>query len=249
MNGIQEYRKSESARNVNPPIGIEKQKCSGCKEIKNVSDFHKDRSRERPATYCKICSYKRHRQWVENNKGRLREYFKRWYEANREAQREKGRQYRFKNRSILTEKSKQWTERNPEKVKETRRKLRSTPKGKLRLNISSRMSRTLSHNIKRNGCRRVKVGYKWERIVGYTLKELMDYMEKRFKPSMTWDNYGEWHIDHIIPTTAFNFETVNDIDFKRCWKLSNLQPMWAKDNQSKSDNIKMPFQPSLALTA
>ena len=55
---------------------------------------------------------------------------------------------------------------------------------------------------------------------------------------MSWELMGKYiHIDHIIPITAFNFETYTDIDFKRCWSLSNLQPMYAFENKSKGNRI------------
>jgi hypothetical protein len=64
---------------------------------------------------------------------------------------------------------------------------------------------------------------------------------------MTWDNYGEWHIDHIIPISAFNFNSPEDFDFKRCWALKNLRPIWAHDNLIKQARLSSPFQPGLAM--
>lgn len=84
-------------------------------------------------------------------------------------------------------------------------------------------------------------------LTGYTVAELMGHIEGKFTAGMRWDNYGEWHIDHIIPIDAFNFENYGDMDFKRCWALKNLQPMWAKENQSKGNKLKHPFQPSLLI--
>ncbi|GAG90799.1 unnamed protein product, partial [marine sediment metagenome] len=60
---------------------------------------------------------------------------------------------------------------------------------------------------------------------------------------MTWKNQGKWHLEHKVPVSAFNFSSSDHIDFKRCWALSNLQPMWAKENLSKSAKIDKPFQP------
>jgi hypothetical protein len=89
----------------------------------------------------------------------------------------------------------------------------------------------------------------WESFVDYDLKDLMKHLEKQFVDGMNWDNYGrgigKWHIDHILPLTAFCYENEMDIDFKRCWSLSNLRPLWGADNISKSDKIIKPFQPSL----
>ena len=63
----------------------------------------------------------------------------------------------------------------------------------------------------------------------------MQHMEAQFKPGMSWDNYGEWHIDHIKPKAKFEFSSAHDEGFKACWSLSNLQPTWASDNSRKSD--------------
>ena len=50
---------------------------------------------------------------------------------------------------------------------------------------------------------------------------------------MTWDNYGEWHVDHKKPMTLFEFASTDDEGFKECWSLDNLQPLWEKDKLSK----------------
>ena len=76
----------------------------------------------------------------------------------------------------------------------------------------------------------------------------MAHLEVRFQPGMSWDNYGEWHIDHIVPLAAFNYETPDDLDFGRAWALENLQPLWAKENIRKWCRLERPFQPSLRLT-
>ena len=55
---------------------------------------------------------------------------------------------------------------------------------------------------------------------------------------MTWDNYGKWHVDHIIPKSKFKFKSIDDAGLKECWKLENLQPLWAEDNLSEGYNQK-----------
>jgi hypothetical protein len=50
---------------------------------------------------------------------------------------------------------------------------------------------------------------------------------------MTWDNYGEWHVDHIKPMTSFNIQSPKDKSFQECWSLGNLQPLWGNENLSK----------------
>jgi hypothetical protein len=103
----------------------------------------------------------------------------------------------------------------------------------------------ISHGM-RNSLTYSKKGGSWETLVDYSLDDLKKHLEKRFTPGMSWHNIKDWQIDHKIPVSAFNFKTVKDIDFKRCWALKNLQPLWAKDNQSKGAKLEAPFQPSMA---
>ncbi len=74
-------------------------------------------------------------------------------------------------------------------------------------------------------------------LLGYSIEELMTHLETLFTVGMTWDNYGEWHVDHKIPMNSFQFESTDDIGFKECWKLSNLQPLWGPDNLSKGTKL------------
>jgi len=93
-----------------------------------------------------------------------------------------------------------------------------------------------------------KNGRKWQDLVGYSVDQLRKHLEKRFTNGMGWGNHGSlWHIDHIIPISAFNFATPDDLDFKRCWELKNLRPFEAKKNCSKGARIDKPFQPSLTI--
>jgi hypothetical protein len=91
-----------------------------------------------------------------------------------------------------------------------------------------------------------KGGIRWRGITGYSVGELRKHLEKQFLPGMGWHNRDKWHIDHIIPVRAFNYQSVDDADFKRCWGIKNLQPMWARDNTKKSGTLDRPFQPMLA---
>lgn len=82
-----------------------------------------------------------------------------------------------------------------------------------------------------------KAGRSWESLVGYTRADLMAHLESLFTEGMTWDNAGQWHIDHVIPRAAFAFATPSDPGFRACWALSNLQPLWAADNLRKAARL------------
>lgn len=83
---------------------------------------------------------------------------------------------------------------------------------------------------------------KWMELAGYTLEDLMTHLESQFAESMTWNNYGhgvdKWNIDHIIPKNLWEYENPQDREFKQCWALANLQPMWMSDNCRKRDRIQ-----------
>ena len=76
-------------------------------------------------------------------------------------------------------------------------------------------------------------------LLGCTIKELREYLEKRFTKEMTWDNYGTyWHIDHIIPVSRFDLSDQHQQ--KQCFHFTNLQPLEARENMSKNDRLTKP---------
>lgn len=87
-----------------------------------------------------------------------------------------------------------------------------------------------------------KAGRPWESLVGFTLADLTAHIEKQFLPGMTWENRGEWHIDHIRPLCSFNFQTPECPQFREAWALTNLQPLWAIDNLKKGGRWKPPTE-------
>jgi hypothetical protein len=81
-----------------------------------------------------------------------------------------------------------------------------------------------------------KYGHYFE-ILKYTPEQLSNHLENQFTDGMTWENYGEWHVDHKLPITSFDFKEIGDEEFLKCWSLDNLQPMWAQENIRKSNRI------------
>jgi hypothetical protein len=69
--------------------------------------------------------------------------------------------------------------------------------------------------------------------LGCSIEQLKAHLESQFLSGMNWDNYGEWHIDHIDAISKFDL--INTEELKKACHYSNLQPMWAKDNLSKGD--------------
>ena len=79
--------------------------------------------------------------------------------------------------------------------------------------------------------------------LGYKPDELKEHLENLFEEGMTWDNYGKWHIDHKIPDSWFSYSSTDDVEFKECWALSNLQPMWAWQNIDKNNKYEGNYRP------
>ena len=87
--------------------------------------------------------------------------------------------------------------------------------------------------------RAVKGGRRWQKLAGYSVGELRVHLEKLFTEGMSWELFmqGKIHIDHKIPISKFNYSSPADDDFKKCWSLDNLQPLWAIDNMKKGSKI------------
>lgn len=101
----------------------------------------------------------------------------------------------------------------------------SSPEGRLKRRVMSRIwSAMNSQSVNARGT---------FSAVGCSADELRAHIEKQFTPGMTWANYGEWHVDHIRPCASFDLSDPEQ--FAACFNWSNLQPLWAAENLSKSD--------------
>lgn len=123
--------------------------------------------------------------------------------------------------------SKEWRNRNADKYRELRQGYWANASAHRRLRAY--FTSAICHSLKGT----TKGGRSWQEILGYTAKQLRQHLERQFTKGMSWDNYGEWHVDHIVPVAEFRFTSPDDDAFKQCWALSNLRPLWAKDNLSK----------------
>jgi hypothetical protein len=68
-------------------------------------------------------------------------------------------------------------------------------------------------------------------LLGCSVSFLKGFLEAKFTEGMTWQNHGEWHIDHIKPCASFNL--LDEEEQKKCFHYTNLQPLWAAENLSK----------------
>jgi hypothetical protein len=174
-------------------------------------------------------------------KEKIREYTKEYYRRPEVKSMPSLKEYRRKYYSQEHVRGKQSVY---SKLPETRKRVRERTRKRRIIDPHFRFISVLRSHIA-GSLKGAKGRQRWEALVGYSTKELKMHLERQFKSEMTWDNYGEWHVDHIIPVSAFNFSGPEDYDFKRCWSLNNLRPLWAFDNISKGSKVAEPFQPCL----
>lgn len=166
----------------------------------------------------------RERRRREANPERARQVNRKWYARNIDKRREASRQWKRKN----PEKHRQWSRDNRDRVRECKRvwlKMKMT-------DPSFRMERALRAMLHRT--LRVASSEKTSRtceMVGYNGHDLRSHIERQFTKGMSWENYGEWHIDHIIPISEHIASGETDPSVINC--LTNLRPIWAKENLRK----------------
>jgi hypothetical protein len=205
---------------VNLFIEFDIKYCTGCNIIHSRNDFHKKDTSDGLNSRCyRIIHEKR----------------KYYYELNKE-------------QGLID--SIKWKKENSERVSELRKNRNQLPEVKKKnseymlcrrhnddiFRLRSNFSNLISNHLK-NHSNITKNNQHWEELVGYSLQNLVLHLENQFKDGMTWDNYGKWHVDHIIPVSYFNIVSLNCQDFKDCWSLDNLQPLWAEDNLKKSNSL------------
>lgn len=181
------------------------------------------------------------KQWREANKEKIAMCNKRWQEKNKEQLAEYQKQYRKVNAEELMAYRKQWQKKNKTELAKYQSNRYKT---NIKSNINHKMRTAMGTALKGN-----KGGHHWEMLVGYTLYDLIKHLKRHLPKGYLWKDIfkGRLHIDHIIPMSAFNFTQPEHIDFKRCWALSNLRLLPARENIIKSNKLTKSFQPALAI--
>lgn len=211
----------------------DKKKCSCCKEIKELSEFYKNKSKyDGLTTECKKCIKKYHNKIQKQ----LKIYNKSYYEKNKEYFHKKFKEYYKKYKEELKKSSKNYYEKNKKRLNKykneyDKRKRKIDIIFKLLCNVRIRLSQVLKNN---------KKSLSMAKLLGCTIDELRLYLKSQFKEGMTWDNYGtgyngkgmqEWHIDHIKPCASFDLSVPKQQ--QECFHYTNLQPLWAEENRKK----------------
>jgi hypothetical protein len=188
-------------------------KCFICKTDKLLSEFYKHKTtKDGFENRCKICF----RQWQKNR-----------YYLNRESRIDQVKEYKRNNRSKVNEYKNQWQKDNREKLRPYFRVYNQQRKiNDINFKIAASLRTRLyiaMHNHQKVGSA--------VKDLGCSIQELKIYFESKFKPGMSWKNWGKWHIDHVQSLASFDLTKREEL-LKAC-HYSNLQPLWAKENIRK----------------
>jgi len=201
----------------------------------------------------KVLAYKKREQ--EEHPERVRKRKRKTYDKNSESILEKKKIYFIENKDKIIKHRKDRYQRDRENILQKGREWRQANPDKIKMYLKSRRGKARIYERERYKKPQVKInrnmkhliwcslkgrkeGKSWKSLVNYSLEELMSHLESLFIAGMTWDNYGKWHIDHVTPVSIFSIQSYDDKEFKECWALENLQPLWASDNQSKGGGAR-----------
>ena len=201
-------------------ITYTKKTCMKCGKVKLLKEFPVDkRNKDDFSTKCKRCHKVYMAKWYQENLEYSQKQHKEWYKNNLEHAKEYKRQPKIKAKK--NKKAKEKRETN------------------IDYKINTTMRNAINHSLKG-----MKNGAHWEGLAGYTCSELRAHLESLFTDGMSWDNYGhgkyKWNLDHIIAIYHWNITSNTCQEFKDCWALRNLQPLWAVRNYEKNNK---PMEP------
>lgn len=185
--------------------------CCKCGDDKPLTQFHNDKSRaDGKDPRCKQCIRRRDRQR---------------YQRDREHILSQKANYRRTNRDEIRKRQRKHYRQNRKQIIEHKTDRLSDPQ----LKITENYRKRINNFIRRRG-----IGTANE-LIGCEWNEFKTYMTAQFKQGMSWHNYGEWEVDHIMPCSAFD---QTDPDHRAvCWHYTNLMPLWSDKNRHKFNNL------------
>ena len=173
------------------------------------------------------------RAYYHRNKEAVKARAKLASEEVKRRKRERTKKWRAANRERVSDWNRQWLKKNPERIAKYRKQAESKPINRITHNLRRRLREFLKLCGKRTSA-----------FFGCTGAQLKAHIEAQFTKGMSWENYGQWHVDHVVPCAAFDLTDPRHAAI--CFNWQNLQPLWAKDNMDKSDKNTHP-QTSLPL--
>jgi hypothetical protein len=211
--------------------------CTKCGKDKTFDNFVKDKTKkDNYSNKCKSCA----KEYYDLNRQKILEQRKEYRQNNKEnisilrkiTYQEK-KYYHKEYYKINKEKIKEYRKKNQHNLKEYHKFYQSKKKKKDPIfKFKSNVRSLISSSFKR-GKNEFGKNAKTEQILGCTIEEFRSYIENKFVKDMCFNNYGKWHLDHIIPISIANTEE----EIIRLNHYTNFQPLWAEDNFKKGNKI------------
>ena len=202
--------------------------CSKCKEEKDFLCFHRSSyNKDGFKSQCIECRKTPAQKYREENKEKISETHKEHYKKNQDRLKKKQRAYYTNNKPKVLEYQKEYARENSDKIKKRQREYwGENPLAYFKIKVRNSICDAFSRRKKLKNLHS-------EEILGCTMDDFFVYIASQFKEGMSLKNYGEWHLDHIIPLAIA--ETEEDVIFL-CHYL-NYQPLWAEENLAKGSSI------------
>jgi len=207
-------------------------KCIKCGEEKFINQFDKTKNtNDGHIGKCKICVSKYNREYRKKHSKKIKEEKKIWYYNNLEQQKIKRKERYEKNKEKELAKNKEYKKNNPEKVSDMKKNYHKTRyKNDLIYKIKCDIGKRIRSDIKKGGYAKKSRTYE---ILGCSYEFFMEYIENKFLKGMSFCNHGKWEYDHIIPVSY----GLTEDEIIKLNHYTNFQPLWRKDNRSKSNKI------------
>lgn len=208
-------------------------KCSKCNLVKEFAFFSKGGNKDGFRSSCKKCCSIEKKIYRENNKEKIAEYRKEYYILKEKNTLQNKKTSQNKKKYICSGNSKDYYKLNKEKLNKEK-VIRDALRRKSDVVFKFKTSiKSLIRSSFKRGKNKYKKNSKTESILGCTVEEFRVYIQSLFTNGMALENHGEWHLDHIIPLSTAN----NEEDIIKLNHYTNFQPLWAKENLSKSNKI------------
>jgi hypothetical protein len=177
------------------------------------------------------------------------EYDREYYIKNKDKVLAKNKKYSQDNKQSILDNKKKYYLLNRDKILQQKREYQASHRVSIRnrkrkynetyyLIPNVRLSRLLRCRIKNAVDKQFgNKAYKSVELLGCSVDECRKWLESKFLPGMSWENSGDWHIDHIQPCASFDLTKPEEQ--LKCFHYTNLQPLWGEDNLSKSDKIQV----------
>lgn len=188
-------------------------KCYKCNTEKPKLDFYKNKAQpDGYQTLCKECILS------------IAKY-------NRDNNNKYAKEYRIKNKEKIAERNRIYAQKNKDKLNEYQKAFKKHQIKNDSFYRTKNRIRSRTYNAFKASSWQKNSGT--EQLLGATYEVVFNHLESRFTNGMSWENQGEWHIDHIIPLSSATTEE----ELIQLCHYTNLQPLWAEDNFKKGDKI------------